>query len=178
MNMVGSIQRLCLSGWLLAAMILITISWFDYVSMENRPLDGSSRTIISLRSKLAQLQSADSANRFKFASLKNNLGVLTGSKQKKPAADIKAPDAKRAPQSSESGIKAALPSLAGILQAMDDRGDIYYQAVLDGKVYQTKDRVMGFTIQSIRTNTVVLRKNGIRHVIKSPEVFYSNDQGH
>ena len=57
MKLFGSKQQLCMGGWVLAALTLAGINGFEFVSLESKPLQGSSVAISSLRQKMALLES-------------------------------------------------------------------------------------------------------------------------
>ncbi len=176
MNLFGNRQRLCFSGWILAALIVVAFNGLEYVSLESRPLEGHSRTIKLLRLKLSRLESAtankladvnglDTMRMFFARYFHANKNQPLESTQLENEPHLKNP------------VEIVLPTLSGIVQVLDHQGLIRYQAVLNGKVCQQKDQLLGFTVGKISTEGVELHKMGQRQFIKSPVIYYSNDQG-
>ena len=52
MKLWGNRQRLCLSGWITAALLLLGLNGFHLLALENQQLVGHSPTIKALRASL------------------------------------------------------------------------------------------------------------------------------
>jgi hypothetical protein len=177
MTIVGNRQRLCFCGWILAGMLLIALNWFNYTSLENRPLVGDSSLIVSLRNKLSRMKDIQSSGKLTFTSLGDNHSFFTQNSNKASNSNPKMTSSNSEQPQSELWAKLLLPPLSGIMKVTDQKGNPRYLAVLADRVYQEKERVMGFTIESITAKGVELHKSGVRHFIKSPEINFSKDQG-
>ncbi len=177
MKLVGSKQRLCLSGWVLAALLMIFVNWVNYASMESTELKGYSGTIKALRHKLNRLETIMAEGKFDLPSFKGHQGFFARYQKTEPEADSKLPVLDGDVLQSEKPAPPQLPALTGIIQVLDHHGNISCRAVIDGKVYREKDRFKGFAIAKVTEKGIVLNHSGQRHFIESPKIYYSNDQG-
>ncbi len=176
MKISGSRQRLCYGGWLLGALILLGLNAFEFMSLEQQPLVGHSQTIRMLQSKLREFDKALATGVF---SLKDRIGLIEASagRSKGGTGD----DAKAAAGHGSAQIpdaaQHALPTLSGIMQALDPRGAIYYRAVINGRVCRVRDKIDEFTVVKISPTGVVVRRAGRNWTLDKPTPHYSSDQG-
>ena len=176
MKLVGSIQQLCTAGWIMAALVLVTINGFGFLGLESEPLRGSTPAISSLRQKLARLESRlaeNTKNAFgQYGFLEKPISMLTTKEAVEPS---------EASAESGSGISLTenvlLPDLTGILKADSPSGKTAYLALLDGRVCRETDEVMAFKVEKISAEGVLLSRQGMEWFVESPAPRYSSDQG-
>lgn len=173
----GSIQRLCMGGWLLAAVILAWVNGLYFMALESEPVKGDPATIRALRMKLSRLESvaADSAQH--LIGQDDTQGFFAA--YRVPQSAPMTPSATSADGGSAPVAAAAtgLPVLTGILQVLDRPGAPYYLAVLNGRVCGEQDQVSEFTVGKISSEGVALHRSGGRWFIESPRPYYTSDQG-
>lgn len=177
MKLVGNRQRLCFSGWILAALLLIFVNWINYASLESAELKGHSSTIKALHLKLDRLESAMVKGKIDLSGFGGNQGFFARYLKTEPKVASQLPVLDGDARQSEKPAQPQLPDLTGIIQMLDHQGNIRCRAVFDGKIYQEKDRLNGFTIARVTAKGVVLNHLGQQHFIKSPKIYFSNDQG-
>ncbi len=170
-------QQLCMAGWLLAAILLVSINGLAFISLEDTALDGEPANLRLLRSQLAMLESISAAKAHDVTdmrALQRFFAAYHPSRSSSPA-----PEAKPAIGSpvTEAGENAALPGLAGVLQKLDNQGLPFFLAVLGGRVCSEKDQVGHFTVGAISAEGVVLQRAGMRWFLPSPQAYYNSDQG-
>jgi hypothetical protein len=177
MRISGSIQRTCLGGWLLAALLIGGINIHQIAMVENQPLAGYSQTIKMLQTNLLQFDQTLADGLFSLASRVElpELDVLSKEAGKTAkgipvSVDGNAPG----PQATDTII---LPSLTGIVHVVRTNGTVYFQALLNGQLCQAKDEIDGFTVDNISPEGVVVRQAGIKWTIERPTPYYSSDQG-
>ena len=171
MKLAGNKQRACIGGWLLAALLLIGLNAGQLMSLADQPLIGYSPTIKALRSGLQQFDSNWVGHVFSFAS---------DIELPQPSKNGESLPAKAAPGNSsnqESDQPTILPSLTGIMQIVRPDGVVYFQAVLNGKVCRTNDKIDDFSVVKISPAGVVVRRAGFKWTIDSPKPYYSTDRG-
>jgi len=169
----ASKQRLCIGGWVLAALALIGLNGFGYLALESKPLQGSSVALRSLRQNLARLDGVwtnDLLNALDRESVDALLvSVVAPLGTEGPVSEGASPQA--------SAEKMVLPKLTGILQMADPNGSLSYMAVLDGRVCRPNDQIMAFWVGRITKDGVLLYRDGKKWFIESPAPYYSSDQG-
>lgn len=177
MKISGSRQRLCMGGWLFAALVLLGLNASQFMSLEQQPLVGYSPTVKALQSKLQDFDRMAASGGF---SMKDQLNLLkagawfsAGSATAGRSGAAKATNGSQVPDATES----VLPTLTGIVQALDPRGAIYYRAVLNGRVCRVRDNIDEFTVVKISPSAVVVRRAGRSWTLDSPTPYFSSDQG-
>lgn len=170
MKTFGGRQRLCVAGWVMAALLIVVINGHAFMALEGKPLEGSSMAIKSLRVKIARLD-----------------GVLSGNRLFDRADDKVWVTSLRIPRSNEHAAEAgtplhavetiALPILSGIVRVAHPAQAPYYMAVLDGRVCRERDRVKEFVVAKISAQGVMLLREGGQWYIESSAPHYSSDQG-
>jgi hypothetical protein len=177
MKISGSRQQLCMGGWFLAALVLLGLNVSRFVSLEHQPLVGYSQTVKTLHSGLQDFDKMVATGVF---SLKNQVNLLeagpwfsAGSTAEANPGDVKAKSGSQIADAAE----ILLPTLTGILQALDPRGTIDYRAVLNGRVCRVKDKIDEFTVVKISPAGVIVRRAGRSWRLDSPTPYYSSDQG-
>jgi hypothetical protein len=166
-----------MGGWFLAALVLLGLNASRFMSLEQQPLVGYSQTVKALQSKLQDFDKMAASGVF---SMKDQFNLLeTGawlSAGGKAAANPGADTAKSGSQIPDAA-ESALPTLTGIMQALDPRGSIYYRAVLNGRVCRVRDKIDEFTVVKISPAGVVVRRAGRSWTLDSPTPYFSSDQG-
>jgi hypothetical protein len=177
MKIGGSKQRLCIGGWVLAALVMIGLNAFRFMSLEQLPLVGYSQTIKAVQSRLQDFDRTVATGIF---TLKDHIipisaggSFFTNSKTAKRDDDGKGPQDIRIADAAES----VLPTLSGILQTLDLRGSVYYRAVLNGQVCGEQDKINEFTVVKISPTAVVVRRAGRKWTLDGPTPYFSSDQG-
>jgi hypothetical protein len=176
MIILGNSKRACISGWILAAFLLLGVNGFALFSLFNPPLVG--------RSQETRLASQ------KFHRLENSLAVI----QKEAVDNIdlqpiaarfspdlsvvtkQLPDSRVLTSESEAASEGRLPILSGIMKISDAHGNHRLFALIEGKRLMENDRVGDFTVQKITDAGVVLSKNGETWFVPAPEVHFSVDR--
>lgn len=177
MKISGSRQRLCTGGWFLAALVLLGLNASQFMSLEQQPLVGYSQTVKMLQIKLQDFDKLLATGVF---SLKDRIDLietgarsLTNHKAGRGPGTASAQNSAQIPDATEN----VLPTLTGIMQALDPRGAIYYRAVLNGRVCRVRDKIDEFTVVKISPGGVVVRRAGRNWTLDSPTPYYSSDQG-
>ena len=173
----GNVQRWCHGGWVLAALILISINGFGFLSIEGQTVEGYSPLIKSLQQKLTQLENERSVQ--KTIAMGNNeiRHLFVAYHQAKPDTIQNNEMSEEVNRPSKTTNDPILPSLNGIIQMKDSFGSAYYTAIINGKSYGEKDRVMNFVVTKISLRGIELSRSGKRWFIQCPNVYYSIDQG-
>ncbi|MEE4113875.1 MAG: hypothetical protein V2I40_13740 [Desulfobacteraceae bacterium] len=172
----GNRRRLCFSGWILAALLLIGLNGFHLIALENQPLVGHSPTIKALRLNLSHYENTLSAPALSTDATRLRPLLIRYAKPPTPAPPTSAPPPDiAAPVAAPEQIN--LPVLAGIVQALDQQGRQSYWALLDGRVCRSGDKLGAFVIDRISPRGVVLNRSGRQWLIEAPAPHYSQDQG-
>lgn len=177
MTVFGSRQRLCYSGWVLAALIIVAVNGANFLTLENQALEGYSPAIKSLQFKLNRLKNASVVRSAIDPDFNEIQGLFAVYRQPKPS------DMKTGAMSVETDTSSVVideptpPSLSGIIKITNESGAHYYAALVGGKVCRKNDVVMDFRILDISLRGIVLTRSGKRWFVKSPTTYYSSDQG-
>ncbi|MDA8138049.1 MAG: hypothetical protein M0036_05280 [Desulfobacteraceae bacterium] len=163
----GGKQRLYMGGWVLAALALIGLNGFSYMTLESKPLQGSSVAIRNLRQKLTRLGSG--------RDLGSASEMLISMVTHPPAGAVASKDD---PQPQAVADKPALPVLAGIMVSADPFGAVSYTAVVNGKVCREKDKIMDYVVAKITTEGIVVQRDGQEWFIPGPKPSHCDDKGH
>ncbi len=177
MKIGGSKQRLCIGGWCLSALVLMGLNAFRLMTLEQQPLVGYSQTIKAVQ---ARLQDFDKTVATGIFSLKDRISPVSAasrfSTNSKTA--MRHEDGKGAQEMRiADGAETMLPTLSGILQALDLRGTVTYRAILNGRVCGERDKIDAFTVVKISPTAVVVRRAGRNWTLDSPTPYFSSDQG-
>jgi hypothetical protein len=175
MNLWGDRRRLCLSGWLMAALILVGLNAFYLLTLENQRLVGHSPTIKALRENLTQWENAMIAQPWTPDGNRLN-PFLVGAPSPPETTDTVVPSKGQAPVTDPPAV-VALPALDGVVSILDRRGRQRYLAVLGGRVYRTADRLGPFKIALITPGGVVLSRDDRKWHIPCPKPAYTEDRG-
>ncbi len=158
------------------ALILAGHNGFKLMSFINPELPGHSRIVMMVKEKWQQLETK--ASRTMTASLGNisldQIFVRSAPASRKQEIEILKP--KPRPVKAKK-IKVKLPSLTGILQISDARGNVRSLAVIEGKNLAEGDRVKKFVVIKIRKDGIVLARGGVSWFVPAPKVQFSLDQG-
>jgi hypothetical protein len=171
----GNRRRLCLSGWILAALFLIGLNGSHLIVLQNQPLVGHSPTIKALRLNLSQWENA--LTRLAMSSSDSGLRPVLARYQPQadlPTEAVSEPDDKPSVEAPQS---ITLPALSGIVQILDQQGKQTYLAVLDGRVCRTNDQVGTYVVEQISPCAVILNHAGRQWHIEGPTPNYSEDRG-
>jgi hypothetical protein len=174
----GNVQRWCHGGWVLAALILISINGFGFLSIEGQTVEGYSPLIKSLQQKLTQLENQPSVQKV-IAMGNNEIRHLFVAYHQTGPDTIQNNEISNEvnPPSKAANDAPILPSLNGIIQMKDSFGSAYYTALIDGRPYREKERVKNFVVTKISLRGIELSRSGKRWFIQCPDVYYSIDRG-
>jgi hypothetical protein len=177
MRISGSRQQLYMGGWLLAALVLLGLNASRFMSLEQQPLVGYPPAVKALQSQLQLFDKMAAAGVF---AVKDQLDLLKAdarfSTGGKAAASSGSAGAKSGGQIADAAANV-LPTLSGIMQALDPSGAVYYRAVLNGRVCRVRDKIDDFTVVKISPAAVVVRRAGRRWKLDRPTPYFSSDQG-
>jgi hypothetical protein len=166
-----------MGGWLLAALVLIALNAFRFITLEYQPLVGNSPTVKLLQTKLQQFDRTLAAGVFSFKDRIDLLGAFNASSKNRKSKDDRSVSEGQDGSQSQAGRTTGLPSLSGIIHILDPLGSVYYQAVLNGQVCREKDKIADFTVVKISPGGVVIRRSGREWTIEGPTPYFSSDQG-
>ncbi len=172
-NISGSWQRLVLSCWIIAALILIGYNSSKLMALLSPPIAERSMEVKLASQKWRQLQNIISRGSKAFTEVIDLdtalLGISPSSDNNKPKlANISSDENKSAQQTI-----IRLPILSGILRNTDIHGRTYATAVIDGHRLKVGDRIQGFKIQKILADGVVVTSSGQSWFLSAPDVEYS-----
>lgn len=169
----GSWQRLTLSGWILAALLLIAYNGSKLMVLLSPPITGRSMEVKLASQKWRQLQDKISHASGEYLEAINLdmafLGISSGSDSSEP--DL--PDIPSATVDKGHQTKLQLPILSGILHNTDIHGRTFAFAIIDGHRWKENDRVQEFKIQKIMDNGVTVTHNGQKWFLSAPNVPYT-----
>jgi hypothetical protein len=172
----GNRRRLCFSGWILAALFLIGLNGSRLIALQNQPLVGHSPTIKALRLNLNRWENALTTLAWSF----DDSGLSPAFVRYRQPPKESSTNAVAAPEdkpSIQTPDMITLPVLSGVVEALAQQGKQTYLAVLDGRVYQTGDRVATFVVERISPHGVILNRSGRQWHIEGPTPNFSEDQG-
>lgn len=160
----------------MVALLLLGFNGFKLMSFFNPALPGQSRSVKEAMAKMRQFEDKGPATLVE--ALDNiNLNVAfakytpVSPKQKK---EVSTPRTKVAKEKTNN-IK--LPSLTGILRTTDAHGNTRSIAVINGEYLGEGERVLGFMVQKIGEEGIILTRGGVRFSVPTPKVRFSLDQG-
>ena len=158
------------------ALLLLGHNGFKLLSFFDPGLPGQSRVIKEAREKwqhlekkasLAMTESLDNINLDRIFA---NFTSVSHKQEKK--ASIARPQPIK-----EKRIKTKLPSLTGIMQISGANGNTESLAAIDGKCLGEGERVLGFTVQEISKEGIILIRGGTSWFVPTPKNNFSLDQG-
>ena len=169
----GSLQRLVLSVWIMAAIISVGYHGSKLMTLVSPPIVGRSMEVKLASQKWRQLQNTisrslnesikaidlDMALLGEFASSNHNLNGPP---------DITSEENKKVQQT-----EIHLPILSGILRNTDIHGHAYATVIIDGHRFKENDRIKGFKIQKILEDGVVVTSSGKQWFLSAPDIAYS-----
>ena len=158
------------------ALLLLGHNGFKLMSFLDPELHGQSAVVKVAREKWQQLEKK--ASLAMSGSLDNiNLDRIFANfkpvshKQKKKVSKQKPQSAK------EKRTKIKLPGLTGIIQISDAHGNAQSLAVIDGECFGKGERVLGFMVQRISEEGIILTRGGTSWFVPAPKISFSLDQG-
>ena len=170
MIIIGSHNKLCFNGLILAALLLLAYNGLVLMPLLNPAIIERSEEVKLASRKWQKLSERDLLI---VKEIWDNKDIeLVASRL---GSDISA----MMPVSSnqkDDGIGIKLPSLTGIMQISDIHGNIISVAVIEGKRLVEKDEINGFKVKSVTRKGVALKKAGKRWFIPAPEVQFSIDK--
>jgi hypothetical protein len=176
---IGTRKRLCIGGWILVALLLVGFNGFKLMSFFNPELPGQSRSVKEAMKKWRQLE--DRVPTTIVEALDNiNLSVAFAEYNKYTPVSHKQKNKVSTPRSgvaNEKKINIQLPSLTGILRTTDAHGNTRSIAVINGEYLGEGERVLGFMVQKISEEGIILTRGGVRFSVPAPKVKFSLDQG-
>ena len=161
----------------MAALILMVINGFGFLSIEGQTIEGHSPLIKSLQQKLVRLENTPSVQKVINISQKEIQRLFAVYHRAKPSSIEDKKMSGKLDRPSGNMDEPALPPLNGIIQIVDSSGSTYYTALFGGKSYREKDRLMNFVVTEISLRGVMLSHSDKRRFIQSPTIYYSIDQG-
>lgn len=169
----GSRQRLTVSGWILAALLLIAYNGSKLTALLSPPMSERSAEVKLASQKTHQLQ-------HKISHISNEfiedidldrifLGISSKTVEDKaePVITASSKNKKAHPKPMQ------LPTLSGILRHMDVHGKKIALAIIDGRRFKENDKVQGFKIQKIKNDGIVVTHSGQRWFLSAPTIPYS-----
>jgi hypothetical protein len=177
MRKTGNRQMLCCGAWMLAAVLLGGLNLFPLISMEALPTMGSTPTIRDLQMKLQRFDAILEANGLPLPARWELPGFFNPSPAAGNAPAERPPRHVQVEPGSQMPEQTPLPALSGIIRTLDADGSVYFQAVLNGRGYREKEKFDDFTVNSITTAGVILRRSEKTWFIRCPTPYYSCDQG-
>ncbi len=169
----GSRQRLVLSGWVLAALLLTGYNGSKLMTLLSPPIVSRSMEVRLASQKWRQLQNIISQS---SETMTTAIDLDTAFGKLPPVAEKKIPvqpDQSPAKNTEIQYMEMQLPTLSGILRNTDIHGRAYAVAVIDGHRLRENDRMEGFTVQKIKKDGVVIARNGQTWFLGAPDVAYS-----
>ena len=160
----------------MGALLLLGHNGFNLMSFLNPELTAQPRLVKVAREKWQQFENRSSfAMNEAFDTIKLHLVAAkympVFHKQKKKVSIPRPQPAK------EKRAKIKLPGLTGITRISDSHGNITSLAVIDGECLGEGERVVGFVLQKISEEGIVLTRGGTSWFIPAPKVPFSLDQG-
>lgn len=158
------------------ALLLLGHNGFKLLSFLDAELPGQSRVVKVAREKreefekkasLAMTKSLDNLNLDRIFA---NFTPVSHEQKKKVS--------KPKPQSVKGKkIKVKLPRLTGIMQISDAHGNTQFLAVIDEECLGEGEKVLGFMLQKISEEGIMLTRGGTSWFVPSPKISFSLDQG-
>jgi hypothetical protein len=173
----SNMQRLCHGGWILAALVLMVLNGFGFLSIEGQTVKGHSPLIKSLQQKLVRLENTSSVQKIINVSQKEIQRLFAVYHRAKPNSIEDKKMSEKIDRPLRNMGEPVLPPLNGIIKIVDNSGSTYYKALFGEKSYREKDRLMNFLITDISLRGVTLSHSNKRRFIQSPTIYYSIDQG-
>jgi hypothetical protein len=175
----GTRKRLCIGGWVLVALLLVGFNGFKLMSFFNPELPGQSRSVKEAMKKWRQLENRVPANLVETLDTVNlNVAFAEYTTytpvSHKQTKEVSTPRTKAA---KEKTINIKLPNLSGILRTTDAHGNIRSIAVINGEYLGEGERVLGFMVQKISDEGIILIRGDARFSVPAPKVRFSLDQG-
>ena len=170
MIIIGSHNKLCFNGLILAALLLLAYNGLVLMPLLNPAIIERSEEVKLASRKWQKLSERDLLIVKEIWDNKDIEFVAS-----RLGSDISA----MMPVSSnqkDDGIGIKLPSLTGIMQISDIHGNITSVAVIEGKRLVEKDEINGFKVKNITQKGVTLKKAGKSWFIPAPEVQFSVDK--
>jgi len=166
----GDYKRLCINGWILAALLLLTYNVVSIIRLLNPIIIGSSEEVRLSSRKWQQLEERGTLvmkENWDDSDIKLIVSAFMPDHYK-PTLDILIQKEKKS--------EIILPKLTGLMQVSDINGKIYFIAIIEGKRLVEKDEIKGFKVKKISKKGVALQKVGKSWFIPAPEVQFSLDQ--
>ncbi len=169
----GSLQRLVLSVWIMAAILSIGYHGSKLMTLLSPPIVGRSMEVKLASQKWRQLQNkiAKSLNEStKVIDLDMALlGEFASFNQNPKGPPVITSEESKKVQQTE----IHLPILSGILRNTDIHGHAYATVIIDGHRFKENDRIKGFKIQKILEDGVVVTSSGKQWFLNAPDIAYS-----
>ena len=168
-------KRFYNAGWFLAAIFIIGVNGFAFVSAFSPPEVERSKETRLMGQKWRELDDKLSA------ALKNSFNNINPETIAERFSPIKNSDNKELfPKKNlaeefktETENEISLPILDGIFSILDDNGHYALFALIEGRKMKRHDRIRGFTINKIDPKGVTLVRDGITRFVPLPEIPFS-----
>ena len=170
MIIIGSHNKLCFNGLILAALLLLAYNGLVLMPLLNPAIIERSEEVKLASRKWQKLSERDLLI---VKEIWDNKDIeLVASRLGSDISEMMADSLNQ----KDDGIGIKLPSLTGIMQISDIHGNIISVAVIEGKRLVEKDEINGFKVKSVARKGVALKKAGRRWFIPAPEVQFSIDK--
>jgi hypothetical protein len=177
MKISGGRQRLCMGGWILAALVVLGLNLFQFMSLEQQPLVGYSQTVKVLQAQLREFDNAAATGVFELKDRMRQIEAGAWFSARRQTTDPPGTAKAAAGTPIADAAEILLPTLSGIIQTLDPRGGTDFHAVLNGRVCRMRDKIDEFTVVKISPDTVVVRRAGRNWILNNPAPYFSSDQG-
>jgi hypothetical protein len=173
----GSWQRLTLSGWVIAALLMIAYNGSKLMILLSPPITGHSMEVKLASQKWRQLQdkiSQDSKEHLEAIDL--DMAFFRKAPNSE-SVNSEPPDIPVAKVDNVQPTTINLPILSGILHNTDVHGRAFALAIIDGQRLKVNDKIQGFKIHKISGNGVVVARDEQQWFISAPKVPYNRIHG-
>jgi hypothetical protein len=173
---IGTRKRLCIGGWILIALLLVGFNGFKLMAFFNPELPGQSRSVKEAMKKWRQLENRGPAPIVEAIDTINLNIAFAKYTPVSPTQKKEAPTRRRKVSKEETN-NIKLPKLTGILKTADAHGNARSIAVINGEYIGEGESVLGFKVEKISEEGVILMREGARFSVPAPKIKYSLDQG-
>lgn len=174
MVLIGSRKRLCIGGWVLAALLLLGYNGLELMRLFDPSIPGISSLLKQVKQdwfKLTERDALNSAEKDSSIDLDRILARFIPDPLKRGKTSIFPRDAM------DEEIWDALPELTGISQVLDVNGNIRSFAMIEGRRLCEHSEIKGFTVEKITSRGVILTRKGESWFICVPGVNFTLDKG-
>jgi hypothetical protein len=165
---------ICTWGWGAAFLIVLLISANDLCRLQNRPLVGLSGETRMVKLKLTLLENTVLQS---SQALATDMNLLLANYMPVRPSDSNLQIQEDQEEGGSHREPIQLPTLTGVLQRLDHRGQQSYTAVFNNRLCRINDHIDGFRVSLISPQGVELMRAGRRWHLACPTAHYSMDIG-